>query len=129
MRRPALPLLLLFYFCSCSGNSTIPKNVLNQTQMEAVLWDMCKADALGTEIIQKDTSKKLKNVSIELYQKVFASHHITRGAFDSSYSFYSNHLELMKTLFDTLNAQRERKSASLYQKPVVSSAKADSAKF
>ena len=100
---------------SCSGRITIPKGVIKPPQMEEVLFDMMKADALATEIVKKDSSINLPARNIELYKKVFSAHNITRADFDSSYSFYEKHPEMMRILLDSMNVMRERKRANIYQ--------------
>lgn len=111
--------LLLIWLYSCTGKIHYPAKVLRPTEMQEVFWDMIKADALASEVVMKDSSKKILAVSVGLYKNVFISHHITKDIFDSSYSFYQKHPYLMRVLLDSMNAERERRKALLYQRPVI----------
>ena len=111
-------LILIFFLVilySCSEKTNIPKGIIKLPQMEEVLFDMMKADALASEIVKQDSSLKLPAMNIELYKKVFSAHNITRTVFDSSYSFYEKHPEMMRILLDSMNVLRERKRANIYQ--------------
>ncbi len=110
-------LLLIVSIYSCAGKTHYPKGVMKQQQMQEVLWDMLKADAIASEIVRTDSSIKLTTKNIELYKKVFIAHKITRNDFELSYSFYEKHPELMRVLLDSMNAERDRKSAIINRPP------------
>ena len=105
--------LLVMSIFSCAGKSQLPKGVMKPKQMQEVFWDMLMADGLASELVKKDSTLKLPSKNIELYKIVFLVHNITRSDFESSYSFYAKHPELMRVLLDSMNAQRERKKASM----------------
>ena len=101
---------------ACSGGNK-NKNILPENQMVSVLWDMIQVDELATTRLMKDTGKDGKRERIQLYQKVFQLHKISEKQFSNSFNFYSGHPDLMKNLFDTLEARgaRERKNSYLHK--------------
>ena len=112
-------LMLIVSIYSCAGKTHFPKIVMKPTQMEEVMIEMFKADALSAEIVRKDSSKKLAVENIRMYQQIFLAHKTTRREFDTSYSFYQKHPELMKLLLDSLHSIQERSRATMFTKPVI----------
>lgn len=109
-------LFCILILTCCTAKVRIPNDVLNQNQMTQILWDLLKADALASELYTKDSSSLPKPKNLNLYQEVFSSYAITKETFDKSYTFYEQHPELMKTVLDTMNVQREKmKIKSLYK--------------
>ena len=102
--------ILLFFGCA---NKNADKIVLPEQKMASVLWDMIQVDELATMRLAKDTTKNVKKERIQLYQKVFQVHQISEKQFSNSLKYYSGHPDLMKVLFDTLDARgaRERKNS------------------
>lgn len=106
--------LLIIYVCLLWGctNRHPEKTILPREQMSRVLWDMIQVDELATSQLSKDTTKVAKQERIQLYQKVFQLHKITKEQFSKSFKYYSSHPDLMKVMFDTLEARgvNERKN-------------------
>ena len=94
----------------CSHKNS-DKIILPENQMVKVLWDMIQVDELATSRLARDTGKDGKKERIQLYQKVFQLHKTSEKQFSNSFTYYSGHPDLMKSLFDTLEARgsRERK--------------------
>ena len=102
--------LLLFMMISCAKKSAVPADVLPQAKMEAILWDLSRADQYSQDIIFKDTSKKVNAVNKELYQKVFSIHKISPQEFKKSYSFYQHHPDMLRTMLDSLQSKKTRET-------------------
>ena len=101
-------LILLCIFSSCVGKLRIPDNVIKPEKMGNILRDIIKADALAQEISQRDSSKELRTINIEMYNTIFSMYSITSEQFDSSYSYYERHPSLLLTMIDTLNQRQTR---------------------
>ncbi len=109
MRRQYLIILVcLLLGCRNAGSED---TVLPKDRMAKVLWDMIQVDELATVQLVKDSAKDVKKERIQLYQKVFQLHKISKKQFSKSFTYYSNHPDMMKALFDTLEGRgiRERK--------------------
>ncbi len=96
--------LITFYSCRDSASS----GVIKQTKMQQVLWDMLRADALSQQIKKNDSSKSAAVESAVLAKKIFLIHHITEQEFQKSYSYYTNHPDIMMLMLDSINAQQSR---------------------
>lgn len=101
-------LIVVFLLVSCASKQRIPDHVMKPGKMQEVLRDMLKADGLAQEINNRDTSKRLETVNLELYNSVYAIHSITKRDFDTSFAFYEKHPSLMFVLMDSLEKQQSR---------------------
>jgi hypothetical protein len=114
--------LLIFFFsvffAGCKSRNKIPKNILPQAKMEAVMWDMIRADKFLTDfVLIKDTSLNKDTSSIQLYQQIFRIHHISKEEFQRSFSFYRAHPVLLKTVLDSLDARPNKITPEQAYKP------------
>jgi Domain of unknown function (DUF4296) len=96
---------LLLYSC---GDKGIPGGVLQPDKMQAVMWDVIKADIYAADYIKKDSAKNDTIESARLQQEIFAIHSITKEAYYRSYDYYKKNPELMKALMDTMSARVNR---------------------
>lgn len=101
---------------SCGNKNKVPADVLKPDKMQAVLWDVIKADIFTAEFIKKDSSKNAAAENLKLQQQIFAIHKISKSDFYRSYDYYKSNTELFKKVIDSivLNAERNR-----YEKPVT----------
>jgi hypothetical protein len=105
MRRILLLILVVLSLASCRNRKSIPKDVLPKQKMQAVLFDLMRADQFITDfIINKDSSFKLDEESIKLYGKVFALHHITKEEFSRSFKYYNDHPVLLRAILDSIGS-------------------------
>ena len=95
-----------FFFTSCKESE--PSGIIKQKKMQQILWDVFRADALSHQIVSTDSSKLLADENVKLTEKVFLIHNITREQFEKSYSYYTHHPDIMRTMFDSLNALQTR---------------------
>ena len=98
--------VLVIVAASCSSRQEIPKDVLKQPQMQAVLWDMLRADEFIMNYIKKDSAHKIKDESIRLYEDVFRIHKTSKKQFVKSIMFYNGHPELLKPVLDSLEVRK-----------------------
>jgi hypothetical protein len=92
---------------ACS-QTEVPKDVLSQKEMEAVLWDVLLADQTAEFYIQGDSSINALEKHTDLYQQVFQIHKISKEDFKESLRFYESHPKLLKPVFDSLQKRSER---------------------
>ncbi|MBA2745943.1 MAG: DUF4296 domain-containing protein [Flavisolibacter sp.] len=100
-----LTFILIF---SCSGNSGVPRGVMNPSKMEAVLWDMLRAEELAQHQFLKDSTIAAFHRHSALYDKVFEVHEIEKRYFQKSFKFYQSRPDLLKPIFETLHQRSEK---------------------
>ncbi len=105
-----LRLVVFSLFWSCSGKNEIPSEIIQPNEMQNILWDVMRAQALSAEIARKDSTLNEVTETKVLTQKVFEIHNITSTAFNLSYNWYTNHPDAMRIIFDSLNAQNQRET-------------------
>ena len=93
---------------SCSGKNTVPAGIIPQKEMQNILWDVIRAQAMAEEIALKDSTINKPAETKVLTQKVFEIHKVKASEFDESYSWYTNHPEVMRVIFDSLNNQKRK---------------------
>lgn len=111
---------LIFFFCllfifSCSAKQEIPKDILPQVKMEAVLWDILRADEFVSNFGRKDTTRTAKDKSIYLYEEVFRIHKTNKSQFEKSVDFYNLHPDLFKMIVDSLEKRKGTVSNEYYK--------------
>jgi Domain of unknown function (DUF4296) len=115
MKSGLLIFLFILSFAGCKSRDKIPKNILPQSEMETVLWDMIRADKFLTDfILIKDTSLNKDTASINLYQQIFRIHHISKEKFQQSFAFYRAHPDLLKVILDSLNSRPDNAASGTY---------------
>jgi len=96
---------LLFIF-SCSTKDEIPSDILSRPKMQAVLWDMLRADELVLNFERKDTARSVKDKSTLLYDEIFRIHQTTKSQFEKSIAFYSKYPDQFKMVLDSMEKQK-----------------------
>ena len=100
--RTMLMMGLLLVAVACNRGPKLPKDILPQEKMEAVLWDMMRADEMVNLQYTKDTSINRLDSSTRLYQQVFALHATDAATFKKSFKYYQRNPDLLKPVFDSL---------------------------
>jgi Domain of unknown function (DUF4296) len=104
MKIGLLIIYCLFLLTGCRNNNSVPAGIIPQKKMQAILWDLMRADQfLGDFVLNKDSSLKKNTESLKLYQKIFSIHHISIERFRESFSFYKTHPSLFKSMMDSLS--------------------------
>jgi hypothetical protein len=105
MRTLALIIVSFSIFVSCGRKDEIPSGIIAQDKMQAILWDMMRADQfLADYVLNRDSSKKKETESLKYYAKIFALHQVSKEDFEESFSFYRARPALMKTMMDSIAA-------------------------
>jgi hypothetical protein len=103
MRTGGLICAVCVLFLSCKGKDHVPADVLPKDKMEAVLWDIMRADQFLTDfVLNKDTSLNKETESTKFYQQVFTIHKISKEDFQRSFAFYRSHPTMLKDLMDSV---------------------------
>lgn len=111
-------LMTVILFCCIAGCADKTKgNLLSLEKMEVVMWDIIGADVFTEQFIKKDSLKKkiapLENV--ELQNKIFAIHKVSRDDYYKSYEYYVGRADLMKLMLDSISARAERDRSRMTQ--------------
>jgi hypothetical protein len=109
-----------FILTGCKSKNKIPTGILPQKKMQAVLWDMMRADQfLADFVLKKDSGLDKKTESMKLYKEVFAIHQISKEQFRESFSFFKSRPELFKVIMDSLSQPKKETFAGLTKQPVI----------
>lgn len=100
--------IIFFSLTACGVKKDVPDNILPQKQMQAVLWDVMRADMMVNTLSARDTSLDKFAKNTELYQQIFKIHGITKEQFKRSINYYRTHPVIMQSTFDSLYAQASR---------------------
>lgn len=93
---------------SCGSKDEIPSIILKPDKMQAVLWDVIKAQAFTDQYIKKDTSKNMEKENLKMQQEIFAIHHVSKEEFYKSYDYYKINTGLLNQMLDSIIVQGER---------------------
>jgi hypothetical protein len=101
---------------SCRQNDRrVPGDVLPPDKMEAVLWDMMRADVFVNDyLLKKDTAAVKKEESIALYRQILSLHRISKEEFRKSFAFYQTKPVLLKAIMDSLASHPDADPAKIY---------------
>ena len=102
--------IICFILFSCSGKNKVPSGIIQQKEMQNILWDVIRAQALSGEMARRDSSINEIAETQLLTGKVFEIHNITPSAFDLSYAWYTSHPEMMRIIFDSMHSQNQRQN-------------------
>src|SRR5215217_2400532 len=105
MKRTGFYLATILILSACQ--SSLPKNVLKPEQMQAILWDLMRADELATSLVISDSSNMGLAKHEELYLKVFALHKTNQKQFSESMRYYQNHPAYLKPVLDSIQQSGE----------------------
>lgn len=105
MKKGSLILLICVaaLLLACSDKNKLPKGILPQSEMQAVMWDMIRAaDFLNNYVFYRQQNVDKAAESEKWNEKIFQIHHITREQFEASYKYYREHPLLMKAIMDSI---------------------------
>lgn len=116
-------LVLFFTSCLLSCGSPVPNDIIQPAQMKSVLWDLMQADEMADFYAVKDSSVTANARRVDLYQKVFTIHQVTRDDFQKSLRYYENNPSKLKIVLDSLQkfGERLQKTDSIKNIPPVDS--------
>jgi Domain of unknown function (DUF4296) len=114
MRTGLLIALVVIFTAGCKSKNAIPNSVLPQKKMQAILWDMMRADQfLADYVLNKDSSLNKTTESLKYYQQIFAIHKTSKEEFQHSFSFYKSRPVLLKAMMDSISTPPSDKVPTL----------------
>lgn len=93
---------VLVFLCSCSGKSDVPKEIMAPSKMEAVLYDIIRADEVVDIYRLQDTSYHNFSRRTALYDSVFRIHGINKTQFQKSLTWYQDRPDILRDVFESL---------------------------
>ena len=119
MRNSLLILLSVVFLFSCNKNK-LPSGILPQEKMQAVMWDMMRADQFLTDyVFSKDSSVNHDTASIRLYQQVLSIHKLSKEEFKRSFDYYNSHPLLLREVMDSISAGKKNITPVTPVKPMM----------
>jgi hypothetical protein len=102
----------LILFCliagvGCKGKSR-PAGVLDEKQMQVILWDILRADEVTNYYQISDSSYATLEKHSAIYFSIFQLHHTTRAAFIKSLHYYEENPDKLKPVLDSLQAMADK---------------------
>ncbi len=101
---------LIFFCCvmmACTNSTTIPRGIIPPPKMEAVLYDVIRADEMADFSGIMDSTYRKFSRRTSLYDSIFHIHAITKEGFKSSLDFYQGRPDLLKIILDTLQKRAD----------------------
>lgn len=91
---------------ACGNQDKLPGDIMPPEKMQAVLWDMMRADQFISDyVVSRDTTRNRDKESIRLYSQIFLLHHITREEFNKSFAYYRTHPTRLQPVMDSMSRQ------------------------
>ncbi|MEO8853500.1 MAG: DUF4296 domain-containing protein [Ginsengibacter sp.] len=115
MNKIIIFLLTCIFLGACYSADDLPTDIIKPTEMKNILWDVMSAQSLASEISMKDSLVNQAAETKELSHRVFKIHHIDSASFNKSYNWYVKHPDILKRIFDSLYAQKERENVSEFK--------------
>ena len=115
-----LPLLILVLLSSCGPKEEVPEGILKPAKMQDLFWDFTRAEVYSSYFAKRDSLRSEAIENLQLQEKIFKLHHVTKEEFYKSYTYYSNHKDLMTKMIDSIIARkkREKKDKQPLQKEI-----------
>jgi len=119
MRFLLLIICCIFILTGCKNKDKASAGIIPQKKMQAIVWDMMRADQfLADFVFNKDSSLDKTSESMKLYNKIFDIHHITKDQFRESFSYYKTHPDLFKLLMDSLSQTKTEVQAEVVKRSI-----------
>ncbi len=98
-------LTILFFACGNKENE-VPEGILPPRKMQAVLWDIIRADELINYEASLNPGINRQQKNINLYTKVFSLHAVSEPDFKRSYAYYIKAPGKLKVILDSLQHRK-----------------------
>ncbi|MEJ7588409.1 MAG: DUF4296 domain-containing protein [Ferruginibacter sp.] len=105
--------IVLYCLVGCSDKDRGTSGILDKEKMETVMWDFIKADVFTENFIKKDSLKNPAVENMQLQNKIFSHHNISKEDFYKSYDYYMAHNDVMKIILDSLSSRGERERSKM----------------
>lgn len=105
--------ILIFSLIACNENKPMPANVLPVDSMKLIVWDLIQGGELAS-IQYPGYKDSFNKKSMVLFERILAGHHLDKNSFFNSFDYYSQHPDVNKILFDSIQAYSNRQRKSIY---------------
>lgn len=105
MMKAVVFFICIFLVVACSQNK-MPADILPQPKMQAVLWDMMRADEFIVNYASKDSGYNVTEESLRLYEQVYSIHKTNKDQFKKSLTYYNREPGLFKAILDSLEKKK-----------------------
>lgn len=112
-------IIIISCIFSCKNKDDASLGILKFDKMQAVLWDVIQAEALTVQFIKRDSVLNAPLENLKLQQQIFSEHQTNKEEFYKSYQYYSGHIQLMRSLLDSITTMAERNKYQNLYKPLV----------
>ncbi|MEO7922463.1 MAG: DUF4296 domain-containing protein [Chitinophagaceae bacterium] len=107
MRKGFLIFFLMLCIGACKKKDKVPAHILPVPKMQALLWDIMRADKFVVDfLLVSDSSLNRNEESIKIYQQVLEVHSVSKDEFSKSFSWYKEHPAVLQVIMDSLNNRR-----------------------
>src|SRR5690349_18095724 len=113
--RKILSPFFIFVIFGCSSKH--PRDILPASKMQAVMWDLVRADELADYKAIKDTSLNKWTNHAVYYQQILQIHQISQDQFKKSMQYYESHPTELQAIIDSLQAKAERQKREQPEQP------------
>ena len=107
--------LLIFLVIGCTNKSGTPAGIFGKEKMQAIMWDIIRAEAFTDQFIKKDSSKNVFQENMKLQNAIFSIHKVTRSEYYKSYDYYISHTDLIRVVLDSMSAKADREKFELFR--------------
>lgn len=106
-------LFLFFLSAVITGcGSGRPYGVLDDAQMEQLLWDVAEGgEFVNGYVYTKSSDKDRAAISNKLLEDILKQHKVSRSEFDKSIRYYKTNPAKLKVILDSLSARQTRIAA------------------
>ena len=91
----------IFFVLIFTACEQIPSHIIAPEQMETLLIDIHKAEAISDNLTQYASDREKER----LRQSVFDRHHVTQAQFDTSLVWYSEHMTKYSQIYNNVTAR------------------------
>lgn len=113
----AAVLLLLPFIYSCKGK-TVPPGILKPEKMQAVMWDMVRADVFAENFVSRDSSKNKFTENTRLQKQILFENGISKEEYYNSLEYYEKQPVLFGVMLDSLSMKMSRERDKIIKAPV-----------
>lgn len=113
MRTVACILLVAAILLSCRQQGRENGRIIPKAKMEAILWDIVRADVYTNQYLKKDSLVKDTVENIRLQNKIFQNYKVTREDFRNSYEYYMARPAEMTVMLDSIIARQSKTNQTI----------------
>ena len=111
MKKYLIPVILIIFLSCNEEQLVIPENVLQHEDMVSVMVDIQLVEVtIGNE---RKKGEVPKEKILHYYDSVYKSHNINKERFDESFEFYTDHLDLLESVYEEVINELSKRQAEL----------------